>query len=394
MYRPIGIHFLYGLFTLLTMLCIGVYFHDAEAHESDAMRVYHAGDDTFVAGERVDWNGDTRGELFAAGEAVSVQGAIGGDVLIAAGAVVLRGVVGDDVYAVGETVQLAGHVHGGVRVAGRTITLTDDSRVDSGLSATAALVTINGQVEKYAQIAANRVRINGQINGDAVVSSNELVLGPDAVVRGNLIYRGAQPPVLEAGARVIGVVRHTLYEGVSPWLRASLILGGIAWLVGWLIVGALCIVLAPASTLRVSRAARTWPWQAPLIGLAVVLFGPAVIGMLAVSILGIPLALVLLLAYLLLLPIGYLAGVAALSDWIAERSSRPGLMPTRTKRVGLFVLVLLTFAISLALPLLGWLANVLAVLHGIGAALLSSRQDAVAPERRRPSSAIGGVPQH
>jgi cytoskeletal protein CcmA (bactofilin family) len=378
---------------LLIALLIGVHMAAVGAQESEDARVYHAGDDSFVAGERVDWKDDTRGELFAAGESVTVQGAIGGDAVLAGRALSVRGSIADDVYAAGETVLLAGHVYGGVRAAGRAITLAGEGKVDSGISAAGELVTIDGLVEKYAQIAANRVRINGKINGDVVISSSALVLGPNAVVRGNLTYRGPRPPVMEAGARVIGAVRHTIYRGGAPWLGASIVFGLIVWLVGWLIVGALCIAFAPAALLRVSRVAHAWRWQAPLLGLALLLIAPPVIGLLLVSMIGIPLALVLLLAYLLALPLGYLAGVISVSDWIAEGSARPGLTPTRTRRIGLFVLVLLCFAMALAVPVLGWFANLLVLLYGIGAMLLASRRSVVLTERTPRSAAIGEVAQ-
>jgi hypothetical protein len=115
---------------------------------------------------------------------------------------------------------------------------------------------------------------------------------------------------------------------------------------------------------------RSRPGPALLVGVALLLAVPIVIVLVGITLVGIPLALLLLCLYFVLLPLGYLAAVATLGDWLLPRMR--GTKPITTPmRIGAFVIVLIVIYLVTRIPLLGGLVALGLLLAGMGGLVLS-----------------------
>ncbi|MFO7277148.1 MAG: polymer-forming cytoskeletal protein [Pseudomonadota bacterium] len=353
---------------LLTVLVVMSFAAPAWADEEASRRI---GNDLFHAGRTVDVSNDVPGDALLAGNRVSVRAGVGGDLAAAGRTVSLRAPVGEDVYAAGETVTLSSQVSGSARIAAGTIEITSEASIADGASLAGGEIEFDGHSGRYLQIAGNDIRLNGRVDGDVEVSGNRLRIGPEAVVRGSVTFRGPRDAEVAEGAQIAGGVRNVPAERRSGEHGPGRLFGffAIVWLLGWAIVGALLLALLPGATRTLTNAARERPWLALLIGFALLVSLPAAAFVLGITVVGIPLALLIVCLYLVLLPLGYLTALAAISDSVLTRVRGPAL--STGLRIGAFVLALIVAYLVIQIPFIGPLIGFLLLLAGMGGLALS-----------------------
>ena len=341
-------------------------FAVAAAFSAEHAAQQRMGNDLFASGNNVRVVEPVSGDAILAGQQVTAEQRTTGDMVAAGNRVRLQGAVGGDVYAAGGEVRVAAPVSGSARLAGGHIEISAAARIDDGLSVAGREVEIDGQIGPYAQIAAGSIRIGGHVAGDVNATGGSLTVSPGAVIDGALRFRGPNPPTVAEGAQIRGGVEHIQDDSSrGRGFGAFLSFLGIAWMLGWLIVGILLLILAPGITRAAVQTVRAQTWRSLVVGFLVLIVVPVVIALVAITLIGIPLALVLVAAYLLLLAIGYLISVITISDSVLARV-RSGKASTTAMRVGAFILVSIILYLLVQIPFAGGLIGFLVLLVGMG----------------------------
>ncbi len=334
-------------------------------------------DDLTVAGSNLLIQGPVQGDVIAAGANVAVSGPVAGDGLLAGATVTVSGPISDDLRAMGGTVTVTAPVGDNLSLAGSTIVLGTDVRVSRDAALAGASVTLRGNVGRNLLLAASNAEITGTVNGDVQARTERLVLGPGAVVRGDLVVYSPTPPVISPEARVLGRMVHqpaqagqqrpSAGEQVANWFGS--------WLLQFLwvfILGSLLIALTPNTTERVAATmvSRVGPTLATGCGGCVLI--PLAAFLLIVTIVALPIGFILLVTYVALL---VLAGVYVayrvgkwVGDWLARRQGRSEISPYVKMALGALIVTFLT-----SLPIAGPVFQVLVTLVGLGALLLERR---------------------
>ncbi|MFL6116007.1 MAG: polymer-forming cytoskeletal protein, partial [Catenulispora sp.] len=175
-------------------------------------------------------------------------------------------------------------------------------------------VRIDGHVTGDVFAIAGKVRISGTVDGDVVTVANRLRLLEGAHVKGDVSY-GDEKPVVESGARVDGKtkkVKNKIGVGAFAWA-----IGLIIWLAvtgSALILGILVVALTPRAMEAAWEVAGASTGATIGMGAGLFLGFPIVALIVAATVVGIPLAAVLLLAVLPLYALGYVT-----SAWILGR---------------------------------------------------------------------------
>jgi hypothetical protein len=292
--------------------------------------------------------------------------AVGGEVSVA-------GAIGDDLYAAGGTVRLDAIVNGNVRLAGGEVNVGPATMVAGGLSVTGGEVDFQGVAHKYLQASGGTVRLDGEVIGDAEVRAKELLIGPTARIGGRLVYHGPSEPTVPEGAVINGGIEFhpsdigRQFRDVQPAVRdAATGLGTFLWFLGVFLAGALFVVLLPGFTSEAAAAIGRKPLPSLGLGLAILLCVPFVAVVLLITIIGIPVALLLMSLYLLVLFLGWI--IAAL--FLAQRgltALRPGRPVTRGWQLLALLAGLVVLWLLRQVPLVGGLIGFVALLAGIGA---------------------------
>jgi hypothetical protein len=323
--------------------------------------------DQYLAGGTVDVHGKVEGDLTMAAAQAGLDGIVTGDVAAIGALVHVGGVVGDDVRALGGRVIVQGSVGDGLLAGGGEITLTRGTRVGGNAILGGRRVIDLGDVDGDLLAAGQYVEIAGDVRGRTTVRAEEVVIGPKARLYGDLVVRSPNPPRIAEGARISGKV--VLDELPSPgflgWLRIAV--RAAAMQVGLLLVAWAWMAFAP----RLAREAAVLEWRQVGIvqgfGFAVVVGLPLVAVLLAITVVGIPVAIGVAAIWAVLLLVGYASTAICLGGWL--RARRPGV--ASAARLGeslLWTLVaLLLLRGAEAIPWVGPVVTAGAVFWGAGA---------------------------
>ncbi|WP_436907328.1 bactofilin family protein [Halosimplex marinum] len=304
------------------------------------------------AGETVDE------DLQAFGGTVVVRGTVDGDLQAFGGSVVVEGAVTGDVDATAGSVQILGSVGGDVTAAGGAVDVGEGAQIGGTLEAGAGSIAVDGTVE-----------------GDARLGADSIRLGEDARIDGDLIYDGDL--VRADGAVVDGTV--TQDDGLSVGTEPDFTIPGVVFTVYGvfvaLLVGAILLLVFPGTAAEVADRATGDPLRTGGIGLLATIGVPIVIGVVAVTIVGIPLAIAGTLAFGLLAWLGTVYGRFVLGTWLLS-------LADVENRWAALVVGVVTVALLRLVPVVGALTRLVVFLLGFGA-LVAVLADAYRDRRGR-----------
>ncbi|HXF94434.1 MAG TPA: polymer-forming cytoskeletal protein [Nitrospiraceae bacterium] len=352
---------------------------DHQETDRDELVVLPAGTvvdhDYFAVGKIVEISGTVNGDVYAAGRQILVDGSVNGDLLAAGGTVTVSGTVSQDVRAVGGKLTFSGDIGRNATIAGGSIDITPSALFRGNIIAAGGQVELGGLIHRDARIAAGNLSVSNRIGGDLTAAIGNLRLSSKAAVAGNLMYWSRLPASIDPQAVVSGqTIRRTVPKDLLPTLKDVLALlvgfklvAAAASFMSTLVIGLLLMRLYPASTQR----ALAHLSQQPLVSLGVGLLGltaiPLAAGLLAVTVLGIPLAVLLLAWYAIALYVSRVFTIALLGRFAFDRFG----VPNRDRWAFIFGLCL--YFLLTTIPFLGAFATLLAVLFGLGSVLLMKK---------------------
>lgn len=333
------------------------------------------GRDRFLAGSTVIFNEVGVDDLFMAGETVRGESDISGSAHMAGRRVEMLGAAGGDVYLAGMSLVLGGRVAGDATLAGYDARVGE---VGGDLRSAGSTLIVEGPVAGCALITGNDVRIEGPILGDVHLKSRTLSFSDDARIDGRLILfeeeRG-EHPIPASVASEDRIERRNIGE----WEDAVADSRGASWhntVAGYLLQIAVLALLAtlaagtaPQKVAELRRAVLSQPCRTLVHGF---FMESAIVGsviLFAMTLVGIVLIPVSLLAALILGISGYVVAVYSLGVGLLLVLGRPepdGL-GTRALAAGLGALAARSIAL---VPFLGWLSLLALTLAGAGALML------------------------
>jgi cytoskeletal protein CcmA (bactofilin family) len=308
------------------------------------------------------------GAQMMTGSAVVSEGETVSGLDVMAGTVVIRGTVDGDLNGVAGDVVIgeSGIIKGDVSVA--TGSLRIAGTVEGSVSAGASAVSLprTGAVAGDFSVGAATVTIDGTIGADAAIGADSIMLGPASRIGGELRYDGSLTQ--QSGAVVQGsVVEDSSIGGFGPVGVSGDSLPSIGWLDSLyglfanLLLGAILLIVLPGFSVRVATQVADSTGRSALVGLLVLVAVPFVLALTAVTIIGIPLAILGLFGYLFLIWVGVVYGEFAVGRWLLGQWQDE---PNRWLALGLGLVL---FTVIGAVPIVGGLSMFGVLLIGLGA---------------------------
>jgi cytoskeletal protein CcmA (bactofilin family) len=305
-------------------------------------------DNLYVLAGTIDVNGTVDGDLVAAGGQISIDGTVTGDVIIASGDLTIGGEILGDLRVAAGQLRLNGTVGGDVAVVGGTVEI--DDAVGADVLFAAGQMNIGGDVAGQIYGAAGEYNRTGTVVGPEDVTVDEPDEQPtfgDRVVGG--VYRLVT--LFLVGALVLLMLRRPL-EAVLTRARQRPGGGLVAGLVGLSAIVALLIASILVGII--------WSILFGLLGFGL-LVGTYWFGFVVLWVV-IAFALFVLVVYAA--PI--ITGLAGSRLVLARQDNI--WVQLAALAVGLALYLVLT-----AIPFVGWLIGLLAVLFATGAIVLAVR---------------------
>jgi hypothetical protein len=269
--------------------------------------------------------------------------------------------------------QTADHEEGAIVVVSGDVTVPRGETVD-GIYVASGEVRLAGRSDGDVVLVSGEATISGRIDGDLVTFGGRARLLPGAYVSGDVRY-GDERPVVAGAAIVRGDVTE---EGWDDSLSFLPILGAFfLWLgitISMAILGVLLLLVIPRAAEPLYERSRERVGPVIAIGVAIAICLPVAAAIAAVTIVGLPLAFLILLA---LLPLGALAYCA--SAWALGRR----LVGPPRSQIWAFLAGLAILRALALIPILGFLVGLAATIFGLG---LIGAAIGAARERGRESS--------
>jgi len=313
-------------------------------------------------------------DLYALGGRTIIEGIVQGDLVVLSGEVIVTGTVEGDIVGlvwgparlsgeVGESVLLAAlQLEAAGRVGADLTTLVGEAtvgaEVDRDLLLIGGSAEVTGSVGRDVRVQAWRLSVDGQVGRDVVARVDDMVLGDAARVAGDVTFRASDEVRVSDTATVGGGLVQA--QVLAPvWARAVTRLVGWLSVLGFLVAGVALFWLFRGTAPRAVGVARERPWRSVLVGLGVLVLPPLLAIPLFLTLVGLPVAVLLLLFWVVGLFLGPIPAVAAAGE---------SLLRGRGGVLGGFVVGALLWRAGLwALSLVAALLYLIPLLVGLGA---------------------------
>lgn len=335
----------------------------------------------YVWAGRAGISGQVLGDLAAVGGDITTTGDVLNDMMAAGGSVTILGAIGDDLRVIGGRVTVGNEVGGDVVAAGGDIHILPDALILGDVYIAGGQVVIDGTVEGDVHLKGGRLAINGTVLGNVSAKVKEgIVLGPGALVGGELNYRAPREASIAADARVTGDIVYEsltsrgdkvapnsgMFSGIGLLGGIINILAGVIFslnLLAWLGFALLIVWLWRGRALELVNDLSGSFWRSLGQGLLVFMVSPLVIGLLLISFVGTYVGIAGIAVYgLLLIFSRALAGVVV-GSWLQKRFKKNADWRVEPWWVVLGVAVL---SVVDFVPFVGWLVSLVLSLALLG----------------------------
>jgi len=324
----------------------------------------------FYAGKVVRLDGSVDGTAFAAGQEVTVNGDIKGDLFAAGQEVTVNGKVYGNLYAAGQNVRVKGQVTGDAFIAGEKAEAAEGAAFGRDLLMFAAKVIHAGRVERQMFADSQYAVINGSIGDNARLSADNLEIREGADIKGKLVYLSPKKASVSENAKIGGGAE---WKKVVPVAKekqptfAGQLVGLIIGIAGALLVWFIITAWKPDFWAGLTKPIFNEPVKTMGMGALVLILAPVVAVILIATVIGLPLGILLLLAYGVTLYLAKIITAVFVGSWLARRFNWPVLH----RGIWLVLLGLSIIAVLTRLPFVGFLFTLLTVFWGLGAAGLT-----------------------
>lgn len=298
---------------------------------------------------------------------ISINGNVEDDLGLAGNMIIVKGGVGGSLRVVGANVLVEGKVGQDLMVAGGTAVLAKSGLVEGDLVMAGGVLEIRGEVAGDVLIDGGLATINNKVGGSVRAEiDDQLSLGSQAIIAGNLVYQAPRQAQIAEGTQVFGetefkkLVKRNLTGVFSSALSLVFLLKILMGMATGLV---LVYLLKKFTTSTISEALNSF-WPNLGLGFAALILTPIAVIILLVTVVGVGLGVLLGVIYALLAVLALsLAGIA-FGSWLLKIIKKEHRYPVDWQPVvlGVIVISFLKFV-----PFLGWLVVFVFILLVLGA---------------------------
>lgn len=300
-----------------------------------------------LSGDQISIDSPIDDDVFAAGDTITINAPVAG-LVIAGGDIVINAPVNGDVFVAGGQIAVNSDVDGKIVAAGGEIDLKG--------AATNAVIA-GGEVNLHPTVVISRDAV---ISGGTVSNAGTIV--------GNLTVRAES--FQNTGSA--GFVDFKRAEGLREFesrLRQLSIIVHILMAVGFFILGIILLKLFPTQFFRVEEEVRESPLRNTAVGFVLIITSVILIFLLAITIVGLPVALIMGMLFIIALMLSYLFVSFAVGRKIVDA------LKVKTNDILIFILGFIILSLLFQLPYAGGFISIVAVSLGFGALVYAVRNN-------------------
>lgn len=361
-----------------------IYAKDTEIENINLSKDEVINHDYFAVANSVNLSGTINGDAYIAGGNVTFDGIINGDLIVAGGNLTILGKVTGDVRAAGGNIIFSAEVDKNVTILGGSISLSTSGKISGSLASAGGNISINSPIGKGVNAAGGQISLGNSVGETVNIYTDNLILSPTTAIIGDLNYWSENKIQMNPEASIAGKINYHYSQTpqlnvkkanniskdnkIFGYMTAGSLFFYLYNFIVTLIVGLLLIKLLPVFTTNTVKTLNTQPWISLGVGLIAVILFPIIFIILIITIIGIPVALMLLLTFIVLwfisqIFVALFLGSKILTYFNKQKSSIGWQLLT-----GLLILGVLSL-----IPVVNFLIGMLTYFIGIGALLIQKK---------------------
>jgi len=313
-----------------------------------------------LAGNTVTVSEVVNGNLYVSEGTITIKAPVHGDLVVAGGTVIINDTVTNDIMAIGGTITINGYTGGDVRsgggeifikkniggdllIGGGRIHIENGATINGGLIAGSGDIEMNGIVKGDIKTGAGTFKmngtamhnmdcrasdifINGAVNGNAVLAAQNINIGSTAIFQQNVRYWSKNKTIAFGNSVKNG---EAIYDPSLEIKSGRWAYIGFTTLLGllWYLITAFIFILlvqyffgktiADAADTAFAKALKSTGY-----GLLFIILVPVGLVLMMITIVGIPLAILTAILYVVLLLMANIISSAVITCWINSRGNR------------------------------------------------------------------------
>lgn len=324
-------------------------------------------DDLYAAGGSVSLNSSIAGDAVLAGGNLLIIGPVNESILAGGGTVAVLGNTGDDLRMVGGNIMMNGSVAHDAIVLGGQVSIASNAAIGKDLVVLGGTVTVDAPVNGNVFIRGSEVNINSAIGGSANIKADSIVFGPRASIGGRLVYSSPSEAVIgnelaKGGVEYVKMIRKETSSAKGA-MSGLLAVGIFIKLITIIVLGLIIAMIFKRRSSMLQQSAFNGFWMNFLYGFSVMILIPIASLILLVTIIGAPVALVMMAVYGILFALSGIMAPIMIGGWIFKFSKKTSEYPTHTYSI---IVGAVVFTLIGIIPFVGWIFGGIFIMAALG----------------------------
>ncbi|MDD3285600.1 MAG: polymer-forming cytoskeletal protein [Patescibacteria group bacterium] len=321
----------------------------------------------YAASNNITIDGEIKGDLIAAAQTITVNGRLDGDLIAAAQTITVNGEINGSVRLAGNSAQINGTVARNLNFIGNALNVEKNAKIGWDLMSGANSINIAGLISGNVYGKGDNIILSGNVgkNLEFIGGKNAgLSLSPESSIGGNLSYSENIKTLKKDGAQISGQIK--LIKNKERETNKNYFFSLIYKILAAIIVGLIIIFPGRKIVEALYGATRKNPGASLGWGLLALLAIPALSLILIFTVIGIPLALLSILGWLLALYLGKVTSAIFIGKEVQK-------LLKKYKEKSLLAPLLIGVTISwllFSIPFIGWLISLGASCLGLGSLIV------------------------
>lgn len=326
------------------------------------------GGNLYAAGQTVTIDGTVSGDVIAAAQTININGRVEGDIIVAAQDVTINGEVGGNVRIAGNSLTINGTVTRNVNAFGANVVFGSESLVGWDVYLAGANIeargTIDGNLDGWAgkALLMGKVGKNVNLKLDRGDDNQKLTIAPEAIIGGNVAYTSKNAAAISEKANIAGEITQNTPTTKETNVFLMWLWGKLFAIFAAMVVGLFLIFFSKNITAKVLEKMEEKPLKMLLPGLIFMFILPPIALVLAFTLIGIPMALIISTWWLTSVYTAKIMAAILVGKIIIQKINKK-------KKANLLISLILGVILCwllFAIPFIGWLLGLVAIWFGLG----------------------------
>ena len=330
-------------------------------------------DDLIITGKNVRIEGEIAGDLLSACRSASLNGHIENSAFNASQYLTVDGHIQGSLISFCQDLNLSGSVGRNLTAFAAHVLINREAVVEGQLSVYAGELDLEGEVRNGLRAGCDEIVISGTVDGDVKIETEKLTILESAVIEGGLQYKSPNQARIDPKAKISGEIKWTekvkkdeksgVYRKVGPF-KGTLLLAN-------LVTGAVLIALFRRRWDLSQKAISQTFLKSLGLGFVLAVCVPIAAIVLMITVLGIPLALMSLVAYGIIFYLAKLIFSTMAGNWLLKYLTKK----ESVSLIWAFLLGYILFWAITGFKVIGTILYILAFLVGFGGIVLGNRNN-------------------